>query len=60
MKKAQNKTIEFCWVPSHVGIKGNEKANVAASGQEGNVNVYHKDLFPAINTAIYIYIYIYT
>ena len=22
--------ITFCWVPSHVGIKGNEKANAAA------------------------------
>ena len=25
-----NKDINFCWVPSHVGIKGNEKANSAA------------------------------
>ena len=43
----QNKTIEFCWVPSHVGIKGNEKADadIAASGQEENVSLYYKDLF---------------
>ena len=25
-----NKDIMFCWVPSHVGIRSNEKANSAA------------------------------
>ena len=24
------KDIGFCWVPSHIGIKGNEKADFAA------------------------------
>src|SRR6266446_2420552 len=26
----QNKSVKFCWIPSHVGIKGNEKADEAA------------------------------
>ena len=26
----EGKFVHFCWVPSHVGIKGNEKADCAA------------------------------
>ena len=28
--KSQNKLIKLCWVPSHMGIKVNEKADEAA------------------------------
>ena len=27
----RNKVVSFCWVPSHVGISGNERADVAAT-----------------------------
>ncbi len=27
---ANGKTVKFCWLPSHIGIKGNERADAAA------------------------------
>ena len=28
--KSRGKDIVFCWIPSHIGIKGNEEADEAA------------------------------
>jgi ribonuclease HI len=38
----QNKSVEFCWIPSHIGISGNTKADKAAK----DALKYNIALFP--------------
>ena len=50
------KHVKLCWIPSHIGITMNEKAdaaaNAAADGTEQFIHVYFKDWYPAISRAI--------
>ena len=55
---AKHKFVTFCWIPSHIGISGNEEADSHArncAGDPSQLNPYakvtHSDLMPIIRTA---------
>lgn len=53
--QVQGKIVQFCWVPSHVGIKGNEKADCAAKAAlqlpiSTDIQIPYTDLKRTINS----------
>ena len=53
-----HKTVSLCWVPSHVGVRGNEHADEAARAAISNQEIVHnfhipyKDSYPLIKKRI--------
>ena len=47
-------TVEFCWIPGHMGIQGNEKADAkaveASSRSPEFIPIFYRDYFTTINS----------
>ena len=52
----ENKNITLCWIPSHIGIQGNDKADSEAkkaiNKKQSNTKIPYTDLRPTINKLI--------
>ena len=51
-------TVEICWIPSHIGIKGNERADqkakdAAQRDERTYLPIYYKDYYPTIGRKLY-------
>ena len=53
----KQKCVKFCWVPSHVGIKDNERADKTAKlaiveRQISNISLLYKDMYSSIDMKV--------
>jgi len=54
-QKKRGRNVVFCWVPSHVGVLGNERADreavIAASRPAEFISIPYRDWYPIIESA---------
>lgn len=53
---SENKNVEFCWIPGHAGIHGNDRADslakLATSQPKQFIPIHYKDWYPIIKEKI--------
>ena len=59
MLQTRHKRVQFCWVPSHIDIDGNEQADrhakeaAKSQGESAYVSYPYRDFYPVIKKAIF-------
>ena len=53
LPSTSNKEIVFCWISSHIGVRGNHRADAAAISALDKYNIPYTDLKPKMNNFLH-------